>query len=74
MTAREMEVEAAIFWRASRTIAAIRLLPTLTPTLLMQVGAAAEELEAVSLHSEWPKLRAAAARVLAGGTNERAAV
>lgn len=68
-----MEVEALIYWRSTRKLAALKMLPSLTPALLAACGEAVEELEAVAMHSEWPGLRAAAARALAGGTAARVA-
>ena len=68
-----MEVEAAIYWRAARNLKALALLKSRTPALLARAGDAAADLEAVALHSEWPALREAAGRALAGGKRQRAA-
>lgn len=65
MTAREMETEAAIYWRAARNMAALRLAffaPKVKPEVKAQI---IDDLEAVAMHSEWPRLRTAAANTLA---------
>lgn len=72
MTARDMEVEAAIYWRSARTLAALRLLPQLTPALLVRSGETFADLEAVAMHSDWPKLRATAQKTLDGALQCRA--
>lgn len=66
MNARNMEVEAAIYWRSARTLAALRLIPELTPALADKSNETFADLEAVAMHSDWPKLRATARKTLDG--------
>jgi hypothetical protein len=72
MTARDMEVEAAIYWRSARMLAALRLVPRLTPELLAKSGETFSDLEAIAMHSDWPKLRATAQNTLDGALTVRA--
>lgn len=61
MNARVMETEAGIYWRLARNHAALTVAfgpdcPKAAPIR--------EDLEAIATHSDWPRLRAAAAGVL----------
>ena len=74
MIARNMEAEALIFWRCARTLAAIKLLPALTPALLVAHAEASDDMEAIAMHSDWPRLQAAASQTLVVCTLDRVAV
>lgn len=70
MIVRIMEIEAGVFWKLARRHAALTIAfgpdtPKLAPVR--------EDLEAVAVHSDWPRMRAAAARVLERACVRRAA-
>jgi hypothetical protein len=71
MTARDMEVEALIYWRASTALSAVRVAFAAPDIPLGRE--ARDNLEAISMHSEWPRLRTFAALALAGRKRGRAA-
>ena len=62
MNVREMEAEAKLFWTLARKAAALRLAnrPELDDALEIVRG----DLEAIAMHSDWPRLRIAAKRAL----------
>jgi hypothetical protein len=72
MTPRDMELEAALYWRRAQNLAALRL----SRAVLEQNRALAKEvrsdLEAMAMHSEWPRLRRAALGALNGGRRRAA--
>jgi hypothetical protein len=54
MTAREMELEAKVFWQLARTHAALRIaFGAFDP----RTAEAREDIEAVAMYSDWPALR-----------------
>lgn len=61
MTVRTMETKFRLFCVLSRKLVALRI--ALGPDSDMAV-AVREDMEAIALHSDWPKLRAAVGRAL----------
>ena len=61
MIARNMEAELGLFWRLARNRAALRV-AGVTDEKLVEIE---DDLAAMAQHSEWPALRAAAAKLLA---------
>ena len=66
-----MEAEAALFWRLSRNLAALRIVAK-TEVGQDKIAETVDDLEVMSLCSEWPTLRARAASVLAADEARRA--
>lgn len=70
MNVREMETEFKLFCTMSRKFIAARI--ALGPDNDM-TRACREDLEAIAMHSDWPRLRLAASRTITGGLAERVA-
>ncbi len=70
MNVREMETEFKLFCTMSRKFIATRIAFGLDNDL---TRACHDDLEAIAMHSDWPRLRLAASRTLAGGLAERVA-
>ena len=66
-----MEAEAALFWRLSRNLAALRIVAE-TGLGQAKIAETVDDLEVMSLYSEWPALRARAASVLVADGARRA--
>jgi hypothetical protein len=73
MNAGDMEAEALSFWRLSRGIAAIRLSPYTPVPLADTLAEMLDDMEVIVLHTDWPRLKAAAERVLVPPGLRRAA-
>lgn len=72
MTGREMEAEAALYWRLARNLSALRLVQCQTPLLVDREAEIRDDLDLIATQSEWPLLQAAAARALHGPEKKRA--
>lgn len=72
MSVREMEAEVALFWRLSRNLSALRLIPHHTPALAARDTEIRDDLDLIATQSDWPRLRAAAQRALSGAEKKRA--
>jgi hypothetical protein len=72
MTTRMMETEAKLFWSLARKIAAIRQTPDAPLVLADALVVHLEDIEAIALHSDWPRLRKSAQTVLERGWSRQA--
>ena len=64
MIAKDMEAEAALFWRLARARAAYRIAGLSSPANMTTLAEIEDDLDAMARFSEWPALREAAARLL----------